>query len=128
MSRNVQYNRSAVLWELKSRFPTFAERYPGVASCTITFNRTIDSPGGNISDPHEQVKYVNLSESSFVTINCYNIDCNNGFFDLHGIIDEMVSHREECREGEMYCNGYLEEYSANQCLCKLAYKIKIEYL
>ncbi len=116
------------MYNAQQSLPKFNMRYPTVKSCTIVYTRMADSPGGNISDPHEQVKYVNLSGSSFVTIECYNTDCTKGYFDLHGIIDEMVDHHEESREGEMYCDGYLEKYSANQCLCKLIYIIKIEYV
>ena len=116
------------MYEAQRLSPKFNVLFGNVESCVITYTRTADSPGGYYSDHKPLIKHVDVSrDSSMVTIECINPDCNKGYFNLRSIICEMVSHHVTNKSGEMFCDGMLEKDSGYQCRSKLKYDIQIKY-
>ena len=105
---------------------TFYDLYPNVSSCIIDYTYRSNGPSGNFS--HNDKLIVNtLQSSSLVAVVCYNPECTEGFFDLSGIIRNMVQNQEEVRDGVLSCKGEDDDDKIYDCRCKLEYEIKIEY-
>ncbi len=114
-------------WMLSQSYAPFAQRYPSVVSCKITYDE--DVVLAQHYHEHKVWEIPILTESSRITIKCLNSDCTKGYFDLSYIIMQMVKGKETKKSGTMTCDGYQDAERCGQyhCMCELEYTIEIQY-
>lgn len=76
-----------------------------------------------------RVQTLKSESSAYVAIDCPLHECISGGFDLTEILAEGIRDRKSIFAGSLCCNGWqdLERVNQHRCLCKLSYKITIEY-
>jgi hypothetical protein len=119
------YRRQEVLRSKASA--SLAATYPNLKSLTVEFGHyTSEGLGRN-----HQIKYtVNPEHARTVfCLDCPNLECIRGDFDLSSVIAEAVSLGLPMASGEISCQGWLTRHTIDKIPCHqlLRYKLLFEY-
>lgn len=114
--------RRMILTDTRTLFDVF----PNVAQITINYEISHISAFGHIRINRTMIKTP--SDRNDFTIDCLNRECTEGWFDLKGVIWNMIRLKQITQSGDMRCNGYEAPDHMNQsCGGTLVYKINIKY-
>ena len=104
-----------------------SDRFPQLKSLSVDLGH-YDSQGLSRTS---QIKYtLNLNYArSLFCIDCSNLECVCGDFDLSDLIDHTVAERREDVTGELRCGGWLSRTMIDQVRCRriLRYRLTLAY-
>ena len=106
---------------------SLAEKYHALKSLTVEFSH-FSSEG---LSRNSQIKYTvnpNHAKSVF-RLDCLNMECVRGDFDLSEALAKAVAAREPVVTGEMACQGWLRKNTIDEIHCHniLRYKLSLEF-
>lgn len=114
-------------WQRTDESVTLSEKFRELKSLTVEFGYF----GSDGLSRNRHIKYtVNpVRAKSVFRLDCANDECVFGDFDLSEALARMVAERQATANGELRCQGWLNQTTIDRIPCHqiLRYKLSLEY-